>query len=61
MIVPGQEYPPSRELEHEIKEFCNLRLAEYKWIRLIEFAQEMPKTISGKIRKNIMRKQACAR
>jgi acetyl-CoA synthetase len=61
VIVPGQEYPPSRELEHEIKEFCNLRLAEYKWIRLIEFAQEMPKTISGKIRKNIMRKQACAR
>ena len=61
VIVPGQEYPPSRELEHEIKEFCNLRLAEYKWVRLIEFAQEMPKTISGKIRKNIMRKQACAR
>ena len=61
VIVPGQEYPPSRELEHEIKEFCNLRLAEYKWIRLIEFAQEMPKTISGKIRKNIVRKQACAR
>ena len=61
VIVPGQEYPPSRELEHEIKEFCNLRLAEYKWIRLIEFAQEIPKTISGKIRKNIMRKQACAR
>ncbi len=61
VIVPGQEYPPSRELEHEIREFCNLRLAEYKWIRLIEFAQEMPKTISGKIRKNIMRKQACAR
>ena len=59
VIVPGQEYPPTRELEHEIKEFCNLRLAEYKWIRLIEFAEEMPKTISGKIRKGLQRK-ACA-
>ena len=61
VIVPGQEYTPTRELEHEIKEFCNLRLAEYKWIRLIEFAKEMPKTISGKIQKNIQRKQAFVR
>ena len=61
VIVPGQEYKPTRELEHEIKEFCNLRLAEYKWIRMIEFAKEMPKTISGKIQKNIQRKQAFVR
>ena len=61
VIVPGREYPPSRELEHEIREFCNLRLAEYKWIRMIEFTEEMPKTISGKTRKNIQRMQACAR
>ena len=58
VIVPGREYTPTRELEHEIKEFCNGRLAEYKWIRLIEFAKEMPKTISGKIRKGLQRNQA---
>ena len=42
---------PSFQLEKEIKDFCNSRLAEYKWIRIIEFVKEMPKTISGKIRK----------
>lgn len=41
----------SAELEKEIKEFCNSRLAEYKWVRIVEFVREMPKTISGKVRK----------
>ena len=53
VIVLGSGYEPSRELELEIKEFCNSRLAEYKWIRLVEFVDEMPKTISGKIRKSV--------
>ena len=47
---------PSAELEKEIKDFCNSRLAEYKWIRLVEFVREMPKTISGKIRKTELKK-----
>ena len=55
VIVLGSGYEPSRELELEIKEFCNSRLAEYKWIRLVEFVNEMPKTISGKIRKSVLR------
>lgn len=46
---------PSFELEKEIKDFCNNRLAEYKWIRIVEFVKEMPKTISGKIRKTQLR------
>ncbi len=40
---------PSKQLEKEIKDFCNSKLAEYKWIRFIEFADILPKTISGKI------------
>ena len=55
VIELGSGYEPSRELELEIKEFCNSRLAEYKWIRLVEFVDEMPKTISGKIRKSVLR------
>ncbi|MBQ8649054.1 MAG: AMP-binding protein [Clostridia bacterium] len=58
VIVLGQGYTPSKELELEIKEFCNQKLAEYKWIRIIEFVDEMPKTISGKIQKNVQRKTA---
>lgn len=55
VVVLGAGYTPSRELELEIKDFCNQKLAEYKWIRIVEFADEMPKTISGKIQKNIQR------
>lgn len=51
VIVLGEGFETSREMEKEIRNFCNSRLAEYKWIRQIEFAEEMPKTISGKIRK----------
>ena len=53
-LAPG--YTPSTELELEIKNFSNSRLAEYKWVRLVEFVTELPKTISGKIQKNILRK-----
>ena len=57
VIVLGSGYSPSKELELEIKDFCNQKLAEYKWIRIIEFAEKMPKTISGKIRKTVLRSQ----
>ena len=55
VIVLGAGYAPSQELELEIKNFCNQKLAEYKWIRLLEFVTEMPKTISGKIQKTVLR------
>ena len=49
-------FTADRDLEKELREFCNSRLAEYKWVRLIEFVDEMPKTISGKIRKVELRR-----
>ena len=55
VVVLGNR-EPSAELEKEIKDFCNSRLAEYKWVRIVEFVKEMPKTISGKIRKTELRK-----
>ncbi len=57
VIVLGAGYASSLELELDIKNFCNQRLAEYKWIRLVEFVAEMPKTISGKIQKTVLRSQ----
>ena len=41
-------------LAHDILRFCRERLAPYKRIRCIEFA-ELPKTISGKIKRNELR------
>ncbi len=56
IIVLRNGVTASRELEKEIKEFTNSRLSDYKWIRIIEFVDEMPKTISGKVQKNIQRR-----
>lgn len=58
VVVLSEKYTPSIELEKEIKDFCNSRLAEYKWIRIVEFVNEMPKTISGKIRKSELRNES---
>ncbi|MBQ9764877.1 MAG: AMP-binding protein [Lachnospiraceae bacterium] len=54
MVAPGHE--ATNELAKEIKDFCNKKLAEYKWVRHVEFVDEMPKTFSGKIRKVELKK-----
>ncbi len=41
----------NQELSDKIFAFCNSRLAAYKVPRIIEFVPELPKTISGKIRR----------
>lgn len=58
VITLSGGYKPDRALEKEIREFCNSRLAEYKRVRIIEFVDQMPKTISGKIRKVELRQSA---
>lgn len=50
-VVLAAGYEPSTALMKEMRDGCNARLAEYKWIRRLEFVTEMPKTISGKIRR----------
>ena len=40
-----------KHLANDIKTFCNKNLASYKWIQYVEFTDEMPKTISGKIKR----------
>ncbi|GAA0956236.1 AMP-binding protein [Kribbella koreensis] len=58
VLAAGRE--PSRELAKEILEFCREHLAPYKRIRRIEFA-ELPKTISGKIRRVELRADEAAK
>ena len=57
VVVLAQGYQPSPALEREIRDFCNGRLAEYKWVRSVEFVEQLPKTISGKVRKADLRGQ----
>jgi acetyl-CoA synthetase len=54
LLAAGRE--PSGELALSIMEFVRERVAPYKRIRRIEFA-ELPKTISGKIRRVELRGQ----
>ena len=51
-IVPkGEGDPPTAEA---IREFCKLHLAPYKVPREIEFRQELPKTIVGKVLRRVL-------
>ncbi len=49
ILVAGQQ--PNRELAQAIFAFARQQLAPYKRVRRIEFVTELPKTISGKIRR----------
>lgn len=53
ILTPGTE--AGKEMEKELRDFSNARMAEYKWIRVIEFVDSIPKTISGKIWKAALR------
>ncbi|MGW1340683.1 AMP-binding protein [Kribbella sp. NPDC002412] len=59
-VVLSAGHQPSRELAGEILAFCREHLAPYKRIRRIEFA-ELPKTISGKIRRVELRADEAAK
>ena len=50
-IVLAKGYEPSDELKKELQNHVKRVTAPYKYPRIIEFVAEMPKTISGKIRR----------
>jgi acetyl-CoA synthetase len=56
--VPGSDrgWEPNAETAEDIFRFCRERLAPYKRIRRLEFG-DLPKTISGKIRRVDLRKR----
>jgi len=49
-VVLAAGYEPTRELASSILAYAATRLAAYKRVRRIEFA-DLPKTVSGKIRR----------
>jgi acetyl-CoA synthetase len=59
-VVLTAAYQPSDELAGEIFAFCREHLPAFKRIRRLEFA-ELPKTISGKIRRVELRANEEAR
>lgn len=62
-VILADGYENSKALEKEIKHFVNKKVASYKNIQYLEIVKEMPKTISGKIKRtdirNIDRTKIC--
>jgi len=50
VLVKGKE--PTEELKKEIQDYVKGHTAPYKYPRIVEFRDELPKTISGKIQRN---------
>jgi len=50
-IVLAGDYEASPELAKEIQNHVKQVTAPYKYPRVVEFVDELPKTISGKIRR----------
>ncbi|MDD2216521.1 MAG: AMP-binding protein [Eubacteriales bacterium] len=56
-VVLARNYFGSEELVRELQEHVKRVTAPYKYPRVIEFTKELPKTISGKIRRVEIREQ----
>jgi acetyl-CoA synthetase len=50
VLVNGTE--PNDELKKEIQTYVKERTAPYKYPRIVEFRDSLPKTTSGKIQRN---------
>lgn len=50
-VILGAGYAPGQKLADELFAYARKNLAPYKMPRIIEFVSELPKTISGKIRR----------
>jgi acetyl-CoA synthetase/medium-chain acyl-CoA synthetase len=56
-IVLSPGYEPSRDLARRLQQFVKRTTAPYKYPRRVEFVTELPKTVSGKIRRAELRQR----
>ena len=56
-IVLSKGYTASDELTKELQNYVKTHTAPYKYPRVVEFVDELPKTISGKIRRVQLREE----
>ncbi len=54
-VVLKEGYEPSEELARDIQQYVKKITAPYKYPRAVEFVKELPKTISGKIKRRELR------
>lgn len=56
-VVLTKHYSPSEDLKKELQDHVKKVTAPYRYPREIEFVSELPKTISGKIQRSVLRKR----
>ena len=56
-VVVASGHDPTDELAEEIKAFVRDRHSAYAYPRLIEFVPDLPKTLTGKIRRIELRQR----
>ena len=57
VVVLRDGHTPSPALVRELQEHVKLQTAPYKYPRIIDFASELPKTASGKVRRAALRSE----
>ena len=60
-VVLHDNYEPTEKLARDIQDFVKRSTAPYKYPRLVEFIPELPKTLSGKIKRAELRQREMQR
>ena len=55
-VIPTPGFEPGDALAAELQEHVKRITAPYKYPRRIEFVESLPKTVSGKIQRGILRR-----
>jgi acetyl-CoA synthetase len=58
VVVLRDGYSPSEDLAEVLQEHAKRQTAPYKYPRIVDFASELPKTPSGKVRRALLRSTA---
>jgi acetyl-CoA synthetase len=56
-VVLAKGFEPSEELTRQLQNWVKSETAPYKYPRVIEYVAELPKTISGKIKRAEIRQR----
>ncbi len=56
LVVLNEQWEESAELKDQIQKYVKIKTSSYKYPRRIIFTKELPKTISGKIDKGLIKK-----
>ncbi len=57
VVVLRDGHPPTPELVRELQDHVKSQTAPYKYPRIVDFADELPKTASGKVKRSELRAQ----